>query len=131
MAARDQASKTAPAIYRKKEERNERVDKPVRRDFGQRRRVAARVELAGRRFARLRLGGVNNLSRQIARAAPSGLVARFDRRRLDADSGRRCSKPAAATTEQQSAELRGRASTDRRYERRRADGSKPAPGFKC
>src|SRR5262249_53865758 len=90
--------------------------------------VAPRVELAGCCFARLRLGGIEILSRQIARAAPSGLALRFDRRRRDARSERRCSKTAAASTELQSAELRGRASEDRRHERRGAGRSKSVPG---
>src|SRR5215467_14765955 len=57
----------------KKENRNERINYPLRHGFGQRRCVAARVELAGRRFARRRLGGIENLSRQIAHSAASSL----------------------------------------------------------
>src|SRR5262249_33810952 len=79
----------------KKEERNELADEHACPRFGQRRGVAARVELAGRRFASLRLGGIENLSRQIARAAPPGLALRIDRRRRYAGSKRRRSKTAA------------------------------------
>src|SRR5215475_8754296 len=107
MAAHTQGGKTAPATYRQKEERNVRDDQPIRRGFGQRRGVAARVELAGRRFARLRLGGIENLPRQIPLVAPPCLALRVDRRRLDAGSERRRSKTAAASTELQSSELCG------------------------
>src|SRR6266545_4532909 len=112
--ARRRAKRRRPNL--KKEDRNERADQPICHGFGQSRWVAARVELAGRRFARLCLGGIENLPRQIARAASPGLAIRPDRRRRDADSERRCSKSASASTEQQSAELCGRASKDCCYE---------------
>src|SRR5262249_39767693 len=67
-------------------------------------------------------------SRQIARATPSGLALRIDRRRRDADSERRRSEPAAASTQKQGAELRGRASNNGHYNRRHAGCSKPVSG---
>src|SRR5262249_584923 len=90
--------------------------------------MAACVELAGRRFAPLRLRSAENLPRQIVRLAPFGLALCPDRRRRDAGLERRCSKPAAASTQQHSAELRGRASKNGHYKRRRAGCSKPVSG---
>src|SRR5215470_8783733 len=86
------------------------------------------MELAGRRFARLRLGGVENLSCQIARTASPSMAVRVDRRRRDAGFERRRSKTASATTKLQSAELCDRTSTDRRHKRRRVGRSKSVSG---